>query len=78
MLGGLTYGVAKNVSLHAVRILDCMGDGTVSDVIAALDWLVQHAQHPAVAVMSLGGEFVRGSYCVPRRDTSQMQNHDTP
>lgn len=55
-VGGLTYGVAKGVSLHAMRILNCAGDGTVSDVIAALDWLVRNAQRPAVATMSLGGE----------------------
>ncbi|GAB4815994.1 hypothetical protein N2152v2_003040 [Parachlorella kessleri] len=55
-VGGLTYGVAKNVTLHAVRILDCSGDGTVSDVIAALDWLVRNAKYPAVATMSLGGD----------------------
>lgn len=54
-VGGLTYGVAKNVSLHAMRILDCAGDGTVADVIMALDWLKSNAQRPAIATMSLGG-----------------------
>ena len=31
-VGGLTYGPAKNVSLHAVRSLECLGNGTVSQV----------------------------------------------
>lgn len=31
-VGGLTYGVAKNVTLHAVRSLECLGNGTVSQV----------------------------------------------
>lgn len=31
-VGGLTFGVAKNVSLHAVRALECAGNGTVSQV----------------------------------------------
>lgn len=29
-VGGLTYGPAKNVSLLAVRSLECLGNGTVS------------------------------------------------
>lgn len=29
---GLTYGVAKNASLLAVRSLECLGNGTVSQV----------------------------------------------
>jgi len=31
-VAGLTYGVAKNASLLAVRSLECMGNGTVSQV----------------------------------------------
>ncbi len=31
-VGGLTYGVAKNVTLHAVRALECLGNGTVAQV----------------------------------------------
>ncbi|GLY92384.1 S8 family peptidase [Actinoallomurus iriomotensis] len=54
-IGGLTYGVAKAVTLRAVRVLDCQGQGTDADVVAGLDWLAQHAQRPAVANMSLGG-----------------------
>lgn len=30
---GLTYGVAKNASLLAVRSLECLGNGTVSQVL---------------------------------------------
>jgi serine protease len=54
-IGGSTYGVAKNVQLYAVRVLDCGGSGTDSGVIAGVDWVKQNAQHPAVANMSLGG-----------------------
>ncbi|MFV2085754.1 S8 family serine peptidase [Micromonospora sp. LOL_021] len=56
-LGGTTYGVAKNVELVAVRVLDCNGNGNVATVIAGIDWVT--ADHrpgePAVANMSLGG-----------------------
>ncbi|MGH9156396.1 MAG: S8 family serine peptidase [Acidimicrobiales bacterium] len=56
-VGGATYGVAKQVRLVAVRVLDCSGSGTNSGVIAGVDWVTaQHlAGQPAVANMSLGG-----------------------
>ena len=34
-----TYGVAKGVTLVAVRVLDCDGSGTTSGVIAGIDWV---------------------------------------
>lgn len=54
-VGGATYGVAKSVSLVAVRVLNCSGSGTTSGVIAGLDWVTANAVKPAVANMSLGG-----------------------
>ena len=56
-VGGTTYGVAKQVSLRPVRVLDCTGNGTTSGVIAGVDWVTTHhsAGAPAVANMSLGG-----------------------
>ena len=54
-VGGSTYGVAKGVSLVAVRVLDCSGSGTNSGVIAGVNWVATHAIKPATANMSLGG-----------------------
>ncbi|MDP1859002.1 MAG: S8 family peptidase [Gemmatimonadaceae bacterium] len=56
-VGGSTYGVAKGVSLVAVRVLDCAGSGTTSGVIAGIDWVTSNhaAGASAVANMSLGG-----------------------
>jgi subtilisin family serine protease len=54
-VGGASYGVAKAVSLIAVRVLDCSGSGTWSGVIAGIDWVTAHRVLPAVANMSLGG-----------------------
>ena len=56
-VGGATYGVAKNVTLVAVRVLDCAGSGTNSGVIAGVDWVTADhvAGAPATANMSLGG-----------------------
>jgi subtilisin family serine protease len=56
-VGGTTYGVAKNVTLVAVRVLDSSGNGTNSGVIAGVDFVTSDhvAGQPAVANMSLGG-----------------------
>ncbi|MDB4884458.1 MAG: Peptidase, (Subtilisin) subfamily, partial [Gemmatimonadetes bacterium] len=54
-VGGATYGVAKQVKLYAVRVLDCGGSGTTSGVIAGVDWVTANHVSPAVANMSLGG-----------------------
>lgn len=54
-VGGSTFGVAKAVGLVAVRVLDCAGSGTVSGVLAGVDWVAGNALKPAVANMSLSG-----------------------
>ena len=54
-VGGTKYGVAKNVRLHGVRVLDCNGFGTVASVVAGINWVTGHVIKPAVANMSLGG-----------------------
>jgi subtilisin family serine protease len=54
-VGGTTYGVAKNVTLVAVRVLGCDGTGPTSGVIAGVDWVTANHASPAVANMSLGG-----------------------
>lgn len=54
-VGGETYGVAKDVALVAVRVLDCSGSGTTTGVIAGVDWVTAHHAANSVANMSLGG-----------------------
>ena len=56
-IGGSTYGIAKAVSLIPVRVLSCSGSGSISGVIAGINWAISdHASGtPAVANMSLGG-----------------------
>ena len=55
-VGGATYGVAKQVTLVAVRVINCLGVGSNAHVIAGIDWVTgDHAPGaPAVANMSLG------------------------
>ena len=38
-IGGVTYGVAKSVTLVPVRVLNCRGSGSWSGVIAGIDWV---------------------------------------
>jgi subtilisin family serine protease len=59
IIGGATFGVAKDVRLVAVRVLDCSGFGTTSGVIGGVDWVTgqkyRNPHGPAVVNMSLGG-----------------------
>jgi subtilisin family serine protease len=54
-VGGTTYGIAKNVKLVAVRVLNCLGSGPMSGIIAGVDWITANRTLPAAANMSLIG-----------------------
>jgi subtilisin family serine protease len=54
-VGGTTYGVAKGVTIHPVRVLPCSGQGPNSAVIAGMDWVVANHVKPAVINMSVSG-----------------------
>jgi aqualysin 1 len=54
-IGSTTYGVAKLTLLVPVRVLDCTGSGTISAVIAGVDWVTANHIGPSVANLSLGG-----------------------
>nr|WSX51802.1 S8 family peptidase [Streptomyces sp. NBC_00974] len=60
-VGGATYGVAKGVSLVAVKVADCRGEASLSAITSGVDWMVQDSLKfpatPAVANMSLGGDY---------------------
>lgn len=57
IIGGATYGVAKNVQLYPVRVLDCDGFGSWSGVIEGVDWIATQFSLPLrrIANMSFGG-----------------------
>ncbi|MDQ3234296.1 MAG: S8 family peptidase [Pseudobdellovibrionaceae bacterium] len=55
-VAGTVYGVAKDATIHGVRVMDCTGAGDDSGVIAGIDWVAENAIKPAVANMSLGGD----------------------
>ena len=48
-VGSASYGIAKGVRLHAVKMLNCGGTGRTTNAIAAIDWVTANAQRPAVA-----------------------------
>jgi len=54
-IGGTTYGVAKGVTLHPVRVLACDGRGSEAQIVAGMDWVAVNRIKPAVVNMSLGG-----------------------
>ena len=54
-IGGATYGVAKQVRLYAVKVLNCSGSGSTIGVVSGINYVRQSGIKPAVANMSLGG-----------------------
>ena len=56
-IGGTRFGVASGVRVVAVRVMDCTGSGTTSQVISGIEWVTKNhvPGAPAVANLSLGG-----------------------
>ncbi len=54
-VGGTTWGVAKGVTVHPVRVFGCGNTGSNADIIAGVNWVAANRITPAVANMSLGG-----------------------
>jgi subtilisin family serine protease len=52
-IGSSTWGVAKNVRLHSVRVMGCSASGTVSELITGIDWVASNHSSPAVANISI-------------------------
>ena len=52
---GTNHGIAKNVTIHPVRVFDCAGGASFSIIISAINWVINNLQLPAVTNMSLGG-----------------------
>jgi subtilisin family serine protease len=55
-IGGTTYGVAKQVTIVPVRVLDCYGSGDTAGIVAGINWVADNHTIgvPAVANLSLG------------------------
>lgn len=59
--GGHNFGVAKGVTLFAVKALDCSGSGDTFTIVTAMMAIIEHKNtrpgRRAVASMSLGGDY---------------------
>jgi subtilisin family serine protease len=64
-IGGTVYGVAKGVTLHPVRVLNCAGAGSSATVIAGLNWVLTNAVAPAVVNYSIGIDAIDTSVETP-------------
>jgi hypothetical protein len=53
IIGGATTGVAKNVTLHSVRVSGCSGGPSASTLVSAINWVTLNRQSPAVANLSV-------------------------
>ncbi len=56
LIAGATLGAAKGVTLVPLKVLDCTGTGSESDIIQAADWIAANRPPgaPAVANLSFG------------------------
>lgn len=62
IVGGVDYGVAPNVNLFSVRVLNCNLTGSWNAIVEGLDCVLERAQRrnrPAIVNMSLYGEKTR-------------------
>ncbi|MEU7852855.1 S8 family serine peptidase [Nonomuraea sp. NPDC049141] len=55
VIAGRSHGVAPRARIASVRVLGCGGSGSLSDVLAGLDWVRRHAHGSAVANLSIDG-----------------------
>ncbi|MFM2006596.1 MAG: hypothetical protein RLZZ09_2251 [Pseudomonadota bacterium] len=55
IVGGATYGVAKEINLYPVRVFTCSAQGSLTGILSAIDWVSRNHVKPAVVNMSLGG-----------------------
>ncbi len=50
---GSTHGIAKDATVHAVRVLECDGFAYSSEILWGIDWVTANHVKPAIASMSL-------------------------
>lgn len=54
-IGGAAHGVAKQVRVVGVKVLHDDGTASTGDLLRGMEWVMNNADGPAVANMSLGG-----------------------
>jgi len=57
-IGSALYGVAKKANIYGIKVLSTEGSGLYSRIIAAVDYVVQHAKPGRTVInLSLAGEY---------------------
>merc|ERR1711939_75763 len=59
-VAGITYGVAKEANVIAVRVLNNAGSGSTSGIVEGINWMIAAAAttgRPSIANLSLGGSY---------------------
>ena len=54
-IAGSFSGVAARATVHPIRVFGCDGSSKISSIVRAMDWVIENAEYPAVANLSLGG-----------------------
>ena len=57
IIGGKNIGIANNITLHAVKVLDSTGNGSISNVISGLDWIIKNKKSNSIINMSLEASY---------------------
>lgn len=65
IIAGEINGVAKDMKIVPLRAFPCSGTGSWSDMIAAVDWVIQHRTGPAVINLSDTGSMSGTSATAP-------------
>ena len=56
-VGSASYGIAKSVMLHGIRVFGCSNTTPLSTIIAGVDYVTQNHAKPAVANLSLSSAY---------------------
>jgi subtilisin family serine protease len=54
IIGGKTYGVAKDINIVSIKVFTCQGGAPASRILEALDWVNENAEKPAIVNASFG------------------------
>lgn len=68
-IGGATYGVAKKAKLFGVKVLDEYGSGTLSSVIAGIDYVASDSANRTAAGQCAKGSVANMSLGASKSDT---------
>ncbi len=71
IVAGATVGVAKDVTVVAVKALDCTGSGTAGTVSQGIAWVIQDCPSGTSCIISLSLGGVRPHNVTTRHDTTR-------